>query len=351
MILDRLYGLFSRDMGIDLGTANTLVCVVGEGIVLNEPSVVAVQRGTNRVLLDGQAVGEVAKQMLGKTPANIQAIRPLKNGSIADFEIARAMIEYLIKKVHGRQRTFRRPRLVIGVPIGGTSVERSAVKDAALRAGAREVYLIEQPKAAAIGLGLPMMEPVANMVVDVGGGTTQVAVLSLGDIVTAETVRVGGDKIDEAIIEYMKRAYNLLIGERSAERIKLEVGSVAPLAKELTMVIKGRDMIAQLPRAATITSEEIREALAEPCRMVVNAVKRTLERTDPELASDLVDRGMVVCGGGALLRGLDRVLTKETGLPVRVADDPMSAVALGTGAVLEELDRLKQILESTEDEG
>jgi len=351
MILDRLYGLFSRDMGIDLGTANTLVCVVGEGIVLCEPSVVAVQRGTNRVLLDGQAVGEVAKQMLGKTPANIQAIRPLKDGSIADFEIARAMIEYLIKKVHGRQRTFRRPRLVIAVPIGGTSVERSAVKDAALRAGAREVYLIEQPKAAAIGLGLPVMDPVASMVVDIGGGTTQVAVLSLGDIVTAETIRIAGDEFDEAIMEYMKRAYNLLVGERTAERIKIEIGSVAPLDKELTMEVKGRDMIAQLPRATTVTSEEIREALAEPVKLIVDVIKRTLEQTEPELASDLVDRGMVLTGGGALLRGMDKVVAKETGLAVRVAEDPLSAVALGTGAVLEELDRLKQILESTEDEG
>ncbi len=352
-MFNKLYAVFSRDMGIDLGTANTLVCALGEGIVLNEPSVVAVQRGTNRVLdVNGMpAVGEVAQAMRGKTPANIEAIRPLKDGVIADFEIARAMIEYFINKVHGRRRTFRRPRLVISVPTGCTSVEKSAVKDAALRAGAREVYLIEEPKAACIGLGMAVMAPQASMVVDIGGGTTEVAVISLGDIVIAETVRVAGDDMDEAIMEYMKRAYSLMIGERTAERIKMGIGSVAPLEEELTLEVKGRDMIAGLPRAVQIGSEEIREALLEPAGVIVSAVRRTLEGTNPELAADLVDSGLTLAGGGALLRGMDRVIAKETGLPVRVADDPLTAVALGTGAVLDQLDLLKQILESSEDEG
>jgi len=352
-MFDRLYAMFSRDIGIDLGTANTLVCVLGEGVVLNEPSVVAVQRGTNRVIdVRGvPAVGEVAQAMRGKCPANIEAIRPLKNGVIADFDIARAMIEYFVSKVHGRRRVFRRPRLVVSVPTGCTSVEKSAVKDAALRAGAREVYLIEEPKAACIGLGMAVMEPQASMVVDIGGGTTEVAVISLGDIVVAETVRVAGDDMDESIMEYLKRAYSMMIGERSAERIKIEIGSVAPLDEELTMEVKGRDMIAGLPRAVQIGSEEIREALLEPTGLIFGAVKRTLERTNPELAADLVDSGLTLAGGGALLRGLDRVIAKETGLLVHVADDPLTAVAIGTGVVLEELDLLKQILESTEDEG
>lgn len=350
MILDRVYGLFSRDMGIDLGTANTLVCVLGEGIVLCEPSMVAVRRGTNHVLLDGDAVGTVAKRMMGKTPANYSVIRPLKDGVIADFEITRAMIEYFIRKVHGRRRWVR-PRLVIAVPAGITGVEEGAVKDAAMRAGGREVHLIDEPKAAGIGLGLPITEPVANMVVDVGGGTTEVAVISLGGIVTHQSVRVAGDEMDDAIVEYIRRTYNLMIGQPTAERIKIEIGSAAPLEQELSMVIKGRDLGAGLPRAVTISSEEIREALQEPNGVILDTVRRTLETTDPELASDLVDRGMVLTGGGALLRGLDRVIARETGLPVRVADDPLSSVALGTGAVLEELDMLRGILKSSEDEG
>lgn len=350
MILDNVFGMFSRDMGIDLGTANTLVCVVGEGIVLSEPSMVAVKRGTNQVLLDGNAVGAVAKRMMGKTPRNISVIRPLKDGVIADFEITRSMIEYFVRKVHGRRRAVR-PRLVIAIPAGITGVEEAAVKDSALRAGAREVHLIEEPKAAGIGIGLPVTEPVANMVVDIGGGTTEVAVISLGDIVTCETVRVAGDELSEAIVEYIRHTYNLMIGEPTAERVKIEIGSAAQLDEEMSMVIKGRDLAAGLPRAVTIGSEEIREALSEPVHSIVDAVRRALETTEPELASDLVDRGMVLTGGGALLRGLDRVLSKETGLQVRVAEDPMSSVALGTGAILEELDMLRGILKSSEDEG
>jgi rod shape-determining protein MreB and related proteins len=351
MLFDRFFGIFSRDMGIDLGTANTLVCVAGEGIVLAEPSMVAVRRGTNHVLMQGDAVGNVAKKMLGKTPANISVIRPMKDGVIADFDITRAMLEYFIRKVHGGRRRAVRPRLVIAVPAGITGVEEGAVKDAALRAGAREVYLIDEPKAAGIGLGLEVNEPLANMVVDIGGGTTEVAVISLGDIVTHQSVRVAGDEMTEAIVEYIRRTYNLMIGEATAERIKIETGSAAPLEQELTMVIKGRDLGAGLPRAVTIGSEEIREALQEPVGVILDTVRRTLETTEPELSSDLVDRGMVLTGGGSLLRGLDRVISRETGLPVRVADDPLSSVALGTGAVLEELDHLKAILRSSEDEG
>jgi len=311
---------------------------------------VAVRRGTNKVLLDGEAVGAEAKKMMGKTPANITVVRPLKDGVIADFEITRAMIEYFIRKVHGRNRAVR-PRLVIAIPAGVTGVEESAVKDAALRAGAREVHLIDEPKAACIGLRMPVSEPVASMVVDVGGGTTEVAVISLGDLVSSESCRVAGDEMTLAIIEYIRHTYNLAIGEPTAERIKIEIGSCAPLEEELTMVIKGRDLGAGLPRAVTIGSEEIREALKEPVAEIVETVRRALETTEPELASDLVDRGMVLTGGGAMLRGLDRVIARETGLAVRVADDPLSSVALGTGVVLEQLDVLRGILKSTEDEG
>jgi rod shape-determining protein MreB len=349
MFLKRLGGFFSRDMGIDLGTANTLVCLVGEGIVLSEPSVVAVKRGTNQVLLNGMAVGNVAKQMLGKTPGSIQAIRPMRDGVITDFELTRAMLEYFIHKVHGGRRLVS-PRVVIAVPSGVTPVEKQAVIDSARRAGARKVFLIEEPKAAGIGVGMPIMEPIGNMIVDIGGGTTEVAVISLGDIVTRQSVRVAGDDLDEAIINYMKRTYNLLIGERTAEAIKIEIGSAAPLEKELTRVVKGRDLIAGLPRATTITSEEVREALSEPIHVILDAIKRTLETTEPELAADLIDRGIVLAGGGALLRGIDRVIAKETGLGVRVAEDPLTAVARGTGAVLEELDAVKDILERSDEE-
>jgi len=350
MLWNRLAGLFSRDMGIDLGTANTLVCLVGEGIVLSEPSVVAVRRGTNQVLLDGRAVGEVAKQMLGKTPGSIQAIRPMRDGVITDFEITRAMLEYFIRKVHGGRRIVN-PRVVISVPSGITPVEKQAVKDSARRAGARKVFLIDEPTAAAIGAGMPVMEPIGNMIVDIGGGTTEVAVISLGGTVTHQSVRVAGDDMDEAIVKYMKRTYNLLIGERTAEAIKIEIGSAATLEKELTRVVKGRDLIAGLPRATTITSEEVREALSEPVQVIVDAVKRTLETTEPELAADLIDRGIVIAGGGALLRGLGQVIARETGLTVRTAEDPLTAVARGTGAILEELDMVKHILDRSEDEG
>jgi len=351
MLVDWLAGFFSNDMGIDLGTANTLVCLVGEGIVLSEPSVVAVRRGTNRVLetQDGKAVGNIAKEMLGKTPGSIQAIRPMRDGVITDFEITRAMLEYFIQKVHGR-RWLVNPRVVISVPSGITPVEKQAVIDSARRAGARKVYLIDEPKAAAIGAGMPVLDAKGNMIVDIGGGTTEVAVISLGDIVTRQSVRVAGDDMDEAIINYMKRTYNLLIGERTAEAVKIEIGSAAPLEKELTRVVKGRDLIAGMPRATTITSEEVREAVSEPVQVIIDAVKRTLETTEPELAADLVDRGMLLAGGGALLRGIDQVLSRETGLTVRVAEDPLTAVARGTGAVLEELDAVKDILERSEDE-
>ncbi len=353
MLLSRLSGVYSRDMGIDLGTANTLVCLVGEGIVLSEPSVVAVRRGTNRVLelSDGiKAVGNLAKEMLGKTPGSIQAIRPMRDGVISDFEITRAMLEYFIQKVHGRSR-FLRPQVVISVPSGITQVEKQAVIESAERAGARRVFLIEEPLAGAIGAGMPITSPIANMLLDVGGGTTEVAVISLGDIVTQQSVRVAGDDMDKAIVDYMKRTYNLLIGDPTAEAIKIEIGSAMPLDKELTRVVKGRDLIAGLPRSTTITSEEVREALSEPVQVIVDAVKRTLETTEPELAADLIDRGIMLAGGGALLRGLDKVIARETGLSVRVAEDPLTAVARGTGAVLEELPRLKSILESSDDSG
>jgi len=349
MFMKRLSGFFSRDMGIDLGTANTLVCLVGEGIVLSEPSVVAVKRGTNQVLLNGMAVGNVAKEMLGKTPGSIQAIRPMRDGVITDFEITRAMLEYFIHKVHGGRRLVS-PRVVIAVPAGITPVEKQAVIDSARRAGARKVFLIDEPKAAGIGVGLPIMEPIGNMIVDIGGGTTEVAVISLGDLVTRQSVRVAGDDMDEAIINYMKRTYNLLIGERTAEAVKIEIGSAAPLEKELTRIVKGRDLIAGLPRATTVTSEEVREALSEPIQVILDAIKRCLETTEPELAADLIDRGITLAGGGALLRGIDRVIAKETGLTVRVAEDPLTAVARGTGAVLEELDAVKDILERSDED-
>ena len=352
MITNKILGLFSRDMGIDLGTANTIVCLVGEGIVLSEPSVVAVKKGTNEVCRDGQAVGYEAKRYIGVTPDNIVAIRPMKDGVIADFEITRAMLQYFIRKVHGFHgwRRFARPRVVIAVPSGITSVEKNAVKDSALRAGARAVYLIDEPKAAGLGCGMPISEPTANMIVDIGGGTTEVAIISLGGVVVSESVRVAGDEMDETVIRYMKDTYNLLIGERTAEAIKIEIGSAAALEKELTRQVKGRDLIAGLPRATTINSEEIREALSEPVGVIVDAVRRTLETAAPELASDMIDSGMTLSGGGSLLRGLDKVIARETGLPVRIADDPLTAVARGTGVVLEQLDELTDILESGEDD-
>jgi rod shape-determining protein MreB and related proteins len=336
------FGLLSNDIGIDLGTANTLVYVKDHGIVLREPSVVAVQAGTNKVL----SVGDEAKRMLGRTPGNIVAIRPLKDGVIADFEITEAMLRHFILKVHGKRAFKPRPRVVIAVPSGITEVEKRAVKESALRAGAREVHLIEEPMAAAIGCGLPVQDAAGNMIIDIGGGTTEVALISLSGIVFSRSVRVAGDELDEAIIQYMKRAYNLMIGERTAEDIKIKIGSAYPIEKETTMEVKGRDLVAGLPKTLTITSQEVREALLEPISTIVDSVRVTLERCPPELSADLVDRGLVLAGGGALLRGLDRLLMEETGLPVHVAEDPLSAVAEGTGRALSEIKFLRQVASS-----
>ncbi|MCA9307487.1 MAG: rod shape-determining protein, partial [Phycisphaerales bacterium] len=347
-MLDKLLSWFSVDMGIDLGTCNTLVCVRGEGIVLNEPSVVAVKKGTNQVLNNGTAVGWKAKEMLGKTPGSIQAIRPLKDGVISDFEITEAMLSYFIRKVGGRSRYFGvwRPRVVIAVPSGITAVEKQAVQQSALRAGARIVWTIEEPIAAAIGAGLPFAEPTASMIVDIGGGTTEVAIMSLADIATCESVRVAGDDMDEAIINHMKKTYNLMVGEQSAERIKIEIGSAAPVGEERSMEARGRDMISGLPRKTVVTSEEIREALQEPVNAIIEAVTRTLEKAEPELAADLVDNGITLAGGGALLRGMDVVLRNATGMEVRIAEDPLTCVAAGTATFLENIELLKDTLES-----
>ena len=339
-MLARLFGLLSHDIGIDLGTANTLVNVKDHGIVLREPSVVAVRAGTNEVL----AVGDDAKRMLGRTPGNIVAIRPLKDGVIADFEVTEAMLRHFIKKVSGKRRTH--PRVVIAIPSGITEVERRAVKESAEQAGAREAYLIEERMAAAIGVGLPVQDASGNMIVDIGGGTTEVALISLSGIVYARSVRTAGDDLDEAVISYMKRAYNLMIGERTAEDIKIRIGSANVLPKETSMEVKGRDLVSGLPKTISITSQEVRDAMADPVAAIVDAVRTTLERCPPELAADLVDRGLVLAGGGALLRGLDRRLREETGLPVHVAEDPLSAVAEGTGKVLQELAFLKRVTDT-----
>ncbi len=336
--INYILGLFSNDMGIDLGTATTLVYVKGEGIVLCEPSVVAIERGTSHVL----AVGEEAKRMLGRTPGNIVAIRPMKDGVIADFEITEAMLRYFIKKVHHR-RVLVRPRIVIAIPSGITEVEKRAVKDSAERAGAREVFLIEEPIAAAIGVGLPIQEPIGNMVIDIGGGTTEIAVISLAGVVFSKSIRIGGDEMDDAIIEYLKKTYNLLIGERTAEDIKIKIGSGYPLEEEMTLEVKGRDLVAGLPKSVTITSEEVREALQEPLRAILEMTKISLERTPPELAADLIEHGIVMAGGGSLLRGMDKIISEETGLPVHIADDPLTAVAVGTGKVLDEIRYLKKV--------
>ncbi len=341
-MFSRLLDLFSNDIGIDLGTANSLVYVKDRGIVLREPSVVAIQTGTNRVL----AVGEEAKRMLGRTPGNITAIRPMKDGVIADFEITEAMLRYFIRKVQGGRMRVK-PRIIISVPSGITEVEKRAVKDSAMHAGAREVYLIEEPMAAAIGVGLPVQEPAGNMIVDIGGGTTEVALISLAGIVFSRSVRVGGDEMDEAIIQYMKRVYNLMIGERTAEQIKISIGSAYPLPEETSMEVKGRDLVAGLPKTLTLTSEEVREALHEPVSAIVEAIRFTLERCPPELAADLVDRGIVLAGGGSLLRGIDKLIAEQTSLPVHIADDPLSAVAEGTGMVLHELTFLRKVASSS----
>jgi rod shape-determining protein MreB len=333
-MLRNFLGLFSNDIGIDLGTANTLVYSKDKGIVLREPSVVAIHSGTRRVL----AVGDEAKKMLGRTPGNITAIRPMKDGVIADFDITEAMLRYFIKKVQTAK--IIPPRVVIAIPSGITEVEKRAVKESATHAGARDVMLLEEPMAAAIGVGLPVEEPAANMIVDIGGGTTEVAIISLAGVVYAKSIRVGGDELDAAIINYMKRAYNLLIGERTGEEIKLRIGSAYGLDEEMNIEVKGRDSVAGLPKTIQVSSQEIREALNDTVNAIVEAVRSALERCPPELSADLVDRGFVLAGGGGLLRGIDQLLRDRTGLPVTIADDPLSAVANGTGAVLAELNAL-----------
>ncbi|HCU69919.1 MAG TPA: rod shape-determining protein [Desulfomicrobium sp.] len=340
-ILDKILGFFSNDLAIDLGTANTCVYVKGKGIVLREPSVVAVKRdnrGNNKVL----AVGAEAKRMLGRTPGNIVAIRPMKDGVIADFEVTEAMLRHFISKVHNSRRLVR-PRIVICVPTGITQVEKRAVRESAQSAGAREVFLIEEPMAAAIGADLPITEPTSNMVVDIGGGTTEVAVISLAGIVYSKSVRIGGDKMDEAILQHVKRKYNMLIGESSAEDIKVTIGSAYPLDEELVMDVKGRDLVSGIPQNISITSEEVRKAISEPVDSIVQAVRIALEQTPPELAADIVDRGIVLTGGGALLKGLDSLLREETSLPITVVEDPLSTVALGSGKVLDNLDVLREV--------
>ncbi|MDH5748803.1 MAG: rod shape-determining protein [Rhodospirillales bacterium] len=344
-MFSRLFGFLSADMAIDLGTANTLVFVKGRGIVLNEPSVVAIAdvKGRKQVL----AVGEEAKLMLGRTPGNITAIRPLRDGVIADFEVAEEMIKYFIRKVHNR-RSFASPLVIVCVPSGSTAVERRAIQESAESAGARRVFLIEEPMAAAIGAGLPVTEPTGSMVVDIGGGTTEVAVLSLGGIVYSRSVRVGGDKLDEAIIAYIRRNHNLLVGEGSAERIKAEIGSACPPedGDGATMLIKGRDLMNGVPKELLISERQIAESLSEPVGAIIEAVKVALEHTAPELAADIVDKGIVLTGGGALLGNMDTVLRHATGLPVSIADDPLTCVVLGTGRALEEMKKLKNVLSS-----
>jgi rod shape-determining protein MreB and related proteins len=341
--MDSVLGLFSNDLAIDLGTANTLVYVKGKGIVLSEPSVVAVRtdnRYKNKVL----AVGLEAKKMLGRTPGNIVAIRPMRDGVIADFEVAEAMLKHFIRKVHNR-RTFVRPRIIIAVPSGITQVEKRAVKESAESAGAREVYLLEEPMAAAIGAGLPITEPTCSMVVDIGGGTTEVAVISLAGIVYSCSLRVAGDKMDAAISQYIKRKYNLLIGERTAEIIKTTIGNAYPDAQNLeTIEVKGRDLVSGIPKILAIDSEEIRVAISEQIDAIVETVKIALEQTPPELAADIVDSGIVLTGGGALLKNLDKLLREETGLPITVTDDPLSTVALGSGMALDSIDILRQVM-------
>ncbi|MDR0723839.1 MAG: rod shape-determining protein [Endomicrobium sp.] len=332
-----IFSLFSYDMGIDLGTASVLVYIKGKNIVLREPSVVAMDRETKRVL----AIGVDAKKMLGKTPANIIAIRPLRNGVIADFEATEKMIRYFIKKVHNK-RTLLHPRVVIGVPSGITEVERRAVRESAEQAGAREVHLIDEPMAAAIGAGIPIQDPEGSMIVDIGGGTTEVAVVSLGGMVGAKSLDVAGDKMDEAIMQYFRRKYNLSIGENTAESVKMQIGSVFPLEQELTMDVKGRDLLTGLPKTVPISSEEVRVALEDPIRKIVEVIKNVLEETPAELSADLVDRGIILSGGGSLVKGLPELLAQETELPVNRADDPLTCVARGTGAYLEELDNIKK---------
>ena len=338
MILDTVLSWVSSDLAIDLGTANTLVYVKGKGIVLNEPSVVAIQKDTGKVL----KVGKEAKIMVGRTPGNIVAIRPMKDGVIADFQYTEAMLRYFIQKVHNRKSLIR-PRIIISVPSGVTQVERRAVRDSAQSAGAREVYLIEEPMAAAIGAGLPITEANGNMVIDIGGGTTDIAIISLAGIVYSKSVRTGGNKMDEAIIQAIKKKYNLLVGERTAEEIKIEIGSAYPMEENRQLEVKGRDLVSGIPKTIVISEEEIRSALDEPISQIVEGVKAALENTPPELSADIVDKGIVLAGGGALLRGLDILLREETSLPITIADDPLSTIVLGAGQALNEIELLRQI--------
>lgn len=337
--MDKAFTFMGRDMAVDLGTANTLVYVRGRGIVLNEPSVVAINTKTGAIL----AVGEEAKRMIGRTPGHIHAIRPLKDGVIADFDVTEKMLRYFIQKVHKR-RVFAKPRMVVCVPSGITGVEQRAVEEATIAAGARSAFIIEEPMAAAIGAGLPVHEPAGNMVIDIGGGTTEVAVISLGGIVTAESIRVGGDELDEAIINFVKKEYSLMLGERTAEEIKMTIGSAYPLPDEPMAEIRGRDLVTGLPKVIIVSAEEIRRAIEEPVNSIVDSVKQTLDKTPPELAADIMDKGIVLTGGGALLKGLDERLKHETGMPIHITDNPLACVAIGSGKCLEEFEALKRVL-------
>ena len=338
-MLNLFWDLFSNDLAIDLGTANTLVNVKGRGIVVREPSVVAINSNTQEV----QAVGEEAKQMLGRAPGSISAIRPMKDGVIAHFEVTEKMISHFIRKVHNNRKTLVRPRVVIAVPSGITQVEKRAVRDSAESAGARKVFLIEEPMAAAIGVDLPVQEPTGNMIIDIGGGTTEVAIISMSGVVFSRSVRIAGDEMDEAIVNYIKKKYNLLIGERTAEKVKIHIGSAYPLNDSMTMEVKGRDLIAGIPTTLTVSDEEIRGALTETFGAIVEAVKIALERTPPELAADIVDKGVVIAGGGSLIKGLDTLLKEATGLPITLAMDPLSAVAVGAGKVLADPNLLRKV--------
>jgi rod shape-determining protein MreB and related proteins len=344
MLFDWVYGLFSNDLAIDLGTATTLTFVKGKGIVSNEPSVVAVQRGNNGVK-KVLAVGKEAKEMLGRTPGNIVAVRPMKDGVIADFEVTEAMLRYFITRAHNR-RTLVRPRIIICVPSGITEVEKRAVRDSALGAGAKEVFMVAEPMAAAIGVGLPVETPTGNMVIDIGGGTTEIAVIALSGIVSDTSIRTGGDELDTAIVQFMRKNYNLLIGEPTAEQIKIQIGSAAPVGEEREMEVKGRDLVSGIPKTVRVHSSEIREAIQEPIQQIVDAVRRALEITPPELASDIVDRGIVMTGGGALIRGLDLLLSQETNLPIHVDEDPLTCVVRGTGRILDDEDKYWSVLQT-----
>lgn len=338
MVINRLFGLLSNDLAVDLGTANTLVYVRGKGVVLTEPSVVAIHRDTQKIL----AVGSEAKSMVGRTPGSIEAIRPMKDGVIANFEVTETMLRHFITKVHNR-KTLVRPRVIVCVPSGITQVERRAVRDSAESAGAREVFLIEEPMAAAIGVGLPIQEASGNMILDIGGGTTEIAVISLAGIVYSKSIRVGGDEMDEAILNYIKRSYNLLIGERTAEQVKIQVGAAYPMEDRRTMEVKGRDLVTGVPKTIIITDEEVRDAMAEPIQAIVDVVRVALERTPPELSSDIVDKGIMLAGGGGTIRGMDILLREETGLPITVAEDALTAVVMGTGRVLDEIALLRKL--------